>query len=187
MKICYLLLAAIILSSQTPLATSATNNNQLSAFRNESDLQKYLQKLKQQDEKRNKSNYAKEVGAVMPASSPPSAVSDSSAEKSAGANSESDAITNVQTQGVDEGGIVKKLGDYLIVLRRGRLFSIKASSNDLRTVSTINAYGPGISPQGAWYDEMLISGRTIIVIGYSYARGGTEIGLFSIGENGQLS
>ncbi len=190
MKICYLLLAAIILSSQTPLATSATNNNQLSAFRNESDLQKYLQKLKVQDEKRNKSNYAKEVGAsadaavmAMPAPVPPASV----AEKSSAKTADTDAITNVQTQGVDEGGIVKKLGDYLIVLRRGRLFSIKASNNDLRTVSTINAYGPGISPQGAWYDEMLISGRTIIVIGYSYARGGTEIGLFRIGENGQLS
>jgi hypothetical protein len=187
MKVSYLLLAAIVLSSQTQLATSATDNKHLSAFRSENDLQAYLQKLKLQDEKRNKSNYTKEVGAIMPASSPPTAVSDSSAEKSSSAKSDSDAITNVQTQGVDEGGIVKKLGDYLIVLRRGRLFSIKASSNDLRTVSTINAFGPGISPQGAWYDEMLISGQTIIVVGYSYARGGTEIGLFRISENGQLS
>ena len=101
-------------------------------------------------------------------------------------DAQSDAITNVQTQGVDEGGIVKKLGDYLIVLRRGRIFSIEAGKSALRPVSSINAYGPGISPGGAWYDEMLISGRTIVVIGYSYARGGTEIGLFHIDEAGKL-
>lgn len=190
MKISYLLLAAVVLLSHTPLASSTTDNKHLSAFRSERELQAYLQKLIIQNEKRNKTNSAKEAGSVamaMPASAPPPAVSDSSADKSSDAKTESDAITNVQTQGVDEGGIVKKLGNYLIVLRRGRIFSIKASDQDLRAISSINAYGPGISPQGAWYDEMLISGRTIIVVGYSYARGGTEIGLFRIGENGQLS
>ncbi|MFY8062025.1 MAG: hypothetical protein ACOVMK_10870, partial [Arenimonas sp.] len=70
---------------------------------------------------------------------------------------------------------------------RGRIFSIVAGKIALRPVSSINAYGPGISPQGAWYDEMLISGRTIIVIGYSYARGGTEVGLFQIDAAGKLS
>src|SRR4051812_28143573 len=35
-----------------------------------------------------------------------------------------DAITNVQQQGVDEGDIVKLAGDYLVILRRGRLFSV---------------------------------------------------------------
>ena len=34
---------------------------------------------------------------------------------------------------------------------------------------------------------MLISGNTIAVIGYSYARGGTEIGLFDISRSGDLS
>ena len=34
---------------------------------------------------------------------------------------------------------------------------------------------------------MLISGRTVIVVGYSYARGGTEVGLFRVSETGQLS
>lgn len=199
MNISYLLLAVIVLASQSKLAISATNNNHLSAFRSESELQTYLQKLKVQDEKRNKSMAAKEMsGTVMAdASAPMSApAAPASLQKvevtgskatSNNAGTESDAITNVQTQGVDEGGIVKKLGEYLIVLRRGRIFTIKASSQDLRAISSINAYGPGISPQGAWYDEMLISGRTIIVIGYSYARGGTEIGMFHISENGQLS
>lgn len=33
---------------------------------------------------------------------------------------------------------------------------------------------------------MLVSGNTIVVIGYSYERGGTEVGLFDINENGLL-
>lgn len=100
---------------------------------------------------------------------------------------DADAITNVQTAGVDEGGIVKKAGAYLIVLRRGRLFSIEATSNKLKAVSSVNAFPPGLSPDEDWYDEMLISGSTIVVIGYSYARGGTEIGLFDLAPNGRIA
>src|SRR5205085_12446592 len=73
-----------------------------------------------------------------------------------------DGITNVQTVGVDEGGIVKKAGDYLVVLRRGRLFSIRANDKGMQSISTVNAYGPDVNGAGAWYDEMLISGETIV-------------------------
>lgn len=97
-----------------------------------------------------------------------------------------ESITNVQTQGVDEGGIVKKAGDYLIVLRRGRLFSIRVGGDGLQPVASIDAYAPGSSPRGTWYDEMLVSGRDVIVIGYSYERGGTEIGRFDLGGDGSL-
>ncbi len=51
----------------------------------------------------------------------------------------------------------------------------------------IPAYGPNVPPGGAWYDEMLVSGNTVAVIGYSYARGGTELGLFNIDDKGGLS
>jgi len=97
-----------------------------------------------------------------------------------------DSITNVQTQGVDEGDIVKKRGDYLIVLRRGRLFTVKVTENNLQPVSMSNAYAPDVDPNGTWYDEMLISGNTVVVIGYSYQRGGTEVGLFNLNDRGVL-
>jgi beta propeller domain-containing protein len=97
-----------------------------------------------------------------------------------------ESITNVQHAGVDEGGIVKRHGDHLVILRRGRLFTVKIGDNDLSPVSVADAYGKGIDPGGAWYDEMLISDNTIAVIGYSYARGGTEIGLFEISPEGRL-
>lgn len=97
-----------------------------------------------------------------------------------------DAITNVQTVGVDEGDIVKKQGDILIVLRRGRLFTLDTSGDGLRAVSTVDAFAPGSSVGGAWYDEMLVADGTVVVLGYSYERGGTEIGLFDLDAGGGL-
>ncbi len=96
-------------------------------------------------------------------------------------------ITNNQHDGVDEGDIVKRHGDHLVVLRRGRLFSVDVSAGRLRPVSAINAYGPGIDASGDWYDEMLIAGDRIVVVGYSYRRGGTELGLFHIDRDGKIS
>lgn len=98
-----------------------------------------------------------------------------------------ESITNVQHAGVDEGGIVKRVGSHLVVLRRGRLFSIAIQGGALRPVSRIDAFAPKIDPTGTWYDEMLTSGRTIVVIGYSYERGGTELGLFDIDTAGKLT
>lgn len=100
---------------------------------------------------------------------------------------ESESITNVQTAGVDEGGIVKSHGRHLVVLRRGRLFTVEIGDDALHPVAAIDAFGPGIDPDGTWYDEMLIAGDTIAVIGYSYERGGTEIGLFDIDGDGRLA
>ena len=97
-----------------------------------------------------------------------------------------ESITNIQEAGVDEGGIVKLHGDHLVVLRRGRLFTISIGDNSLKPVASINAFGPDIDPSGTWYDEMLISDNNIVVIGYSYERGGTEIGLFKIDSDGGL-
>jgi hypothetical protein len=118
---------------------------------------------------------------AMSASSAPAAAPASADAKAA------DSVTNVQHAGVDEGGIVKLHGEHLVILRRGRLFTVNVRDKTLRPVSTVDAFGEGINPQGAWYDEMLLHKNTIIVIGYSYQRGGTEIGLFDIAANGQLT
>jgi hypothetical protein len=98
-----------------------------------------------------------------------------------------DLITNEQHAGVDEGGIIKLHGDHLVVLRRGRLFTINVADDALKPVSMVDAFAPDIDPTRTWYDELLISGDTIIVIGYSYERGGTEIGLFNIDAKGNLA
>ncbi|HEX2206855.1 MAG TPA: beta-propeller domain-containing protein, partial [Longimicrobium sp.] len=98
-----------------------------------------------------------------------------------------ESVTNVQHAGVDEGGIVKVHGDYLVILRRGRLFTVRIGGGDLRPVSAVDAFGPDIDPRGAWYDELLLSGDQVVVIGFSYARGGTELGLFRIEPDGRLT
>lgn len=102
---------------------------------------------------------------------------------------QSESVTNNQEEGVDEGGIVKAYGEFLIVLRRGRLFTVRLGDDTLEPVSTVDAFGPGTTP-ASWYDEILIVGSTVVVIGFSYhtehGSGATEIGLFPIDPNGML-
>ena len=101
---------------------------------------------------------------------------------------EGEAITNTQEVGVDEGGIVKNAGDYLVVLRRGRLFTVRTGDGALAPVDAIDAFPPDkMDPGRTWYDEMLISGNQVIVIGYSYGSMGTEINRFDISRDGSLS
>lgn len=123
---------------------------------------------------------APEAAVTQPVPAPEAA-----AKGAAGDRSES--VTNVQHAGVDEGGIVKLHGEHLVILRRGRLFTVRVGGDTLQPVAAIDAYGPGIDPGGAWYDELLVSGDTVVVIGYSYARGGTEIGVLDIDHAGRLT
>src|SRR5207249_3426333 len=54
---------------------------------------------------------------------------------------EADSVTNVQHAGVDEGGIVKVHDDFLVVLRRGRLFTVKIGDDQLKPVAVLDAFG----------------------------------------------
>jgi hypothetical protein len=127
------------------------------------------------------------IGGLAQSAAPPAPAAKAMADSAVAEKKEADSITNVQTAGVDEGGIVKRAGDHLVILRRGRLFTVKVGGDALRPVAMVNAYAPDASPAGAWYDELLIHGSTVVVIGYSYARGGTEVGLFELGRDGALA
>ncbi|HEX9933261.1 MAG TPA: beta-propeller domain-containing protein [Allosphingosinicella sp.] len=96
-------------------------------------------------------------------------------------------ITNTQVAGVDEGGIVKLRGDTLVILRRGRLFTVSIAGGEMRPVSAIDAFPPGVDGSGDWYDEMLVSGDRVVVIGYSYRRGASEVNRFRLDADGRLS
>ena len=114
---------------------------------------------------------------------------DFASETGLSAPSESEAkesITNVQEVGVDEGDIVKAWGDYLVILRRGRLFTVDTDESRPNPVHVLNVFPEGMTP-GTWYDEMLISDDTVIVIGYRYDWRKAEIGLFTINRQGTLS
>ena len=149
----------------------------LTAFKDQADLDAFLAHLREQQ----KAARRPRAAGAQPAPSP-------AEEPAAEAEAKSDeSVTNVQHAGVDEGGIVKLHRGHLVVLRRGRLFTIRMDDDTLTPVSQIDAFGPDISPGGAWYDEMLVSDGTIVVVGYSYQRGGTELGIFDMASDGKLS
>ncbi|HYM76391.1 MAG TPA: beta-propeller domain-containing protein [Candidatus Dormibacteraeota bacterium] len=147
----------------------------MQAFHSEQELKSYLRELA---EKQNRQRALR--SAVVNAPAAKQAYADTTAGMQ-------ESVTNVQHAGVDEGGIVKVHGNHLVVLRRGRLFTVAIGGDSLAPIATVDAFGPDIDPRGTWYDEMLVSQDTVVVIGYSYERGGTEVGLFHIDPSGKLA
>ena len=175
------LILSLLLSAGSHAADTAPRKT-LPAFASEQALSSYLQQLQarqaalQREQQKLQRATAQFMSAPMVAKAAPAA----SAEAA-------ESVTNVQTAGVDEGGIVKLHGKHLVMLRRGKLFTVQVGGNALQSVASLDAYAPGSDPSGSWYDEMLIDGDTVVVIGYSYSRGGTEIGLFDIDADGKLA
>jgi hypothetical protein len=180
---------AAVTRAADPTDTKAKKT--LRPFRSEKEMKDYFRELAEKQQKA-----ARERAAQQPATSPLGAAANKSAPAdAAGITTKTEAskdaddqesVTNVQHAGVDEGGIVKVHGDHLVVLRRGRLFTVAIGDGALRPISTADAFGPEINPDDTWYDEMLVADNTVAVIGYSYERGGTEIGLFHIDDAGRL-
>ena len=179
-------LAATTISAPAGANPSTAPRKTLTAFASEQELADLFKRWAEEAERRRKEegrrrDFAASQGMLAQSPAPASAAPAKAAEAMA------DSVTNVQHAGVDEGGIVKLHGEHLVVLRRGRLFTVRIAGGALEPVSSADAFGPDVDPRGAWYDEMLLSGNTIAVIGYSYARGGTEVGLFEISRAGRLS
>lgn len=165
-----------------PVVPSTLQNTKtMRAFASEQELRRYFRELAQKQKREMRRAPGLSVGAAD-ANSAPAPL----AKAEAGKDTE-ESVTNTQHAGVDEGGIVKVHGDHLVVLRRGRLFTVKIGDNALKPVSAVDAFAPDINPESTWYDEMLVSGDNVVVIGYSYDRGGTEVGLFNINDQGRLS
>lgn len=199
-RIAYLFLAWGLLTAcndeaaaaSTPPAESTAPRKTLRAFSGEQEFARLLQRWRAQAESKRR-EVAKQAAMSPPPPAPAAmaameakSLDSASVAGNVAADKDEESITNVQTAGVDEGGIVKRHGDHLVILRRGRLFTVRTGGDALQPVSQVDAYAPGTDPSGAWYDEMLVSENTIVVIGYSYARGGTEIGLFDIDRQGGL-
>jgi Beta propeller domain len=172
-----------------PIPWNKDAKKTMRSFGSEDELKSYFRKLVE-ERKKELARGRREANA-----NPPSpmgldqAASTAEAKPASGlaAKSKDDSITNTQHVGVDEGDIVKLHGDHLVVLRRGRLFTVAIGSGALKPISMADAFGPEIDPRYTWYDEMLVSEDTVAVIGYSYERGGTEVGLFRIDSAGNLT
>ena len=90
-------------------------------------------------------------------------------------------ITNNQMEGVDEGDIVKQIGQYLLVLQDGRIFVIDTRARNGRRLALsdrMNVYRDRTASM--WYDEMLVFGDRILITGYSYAQQATELSVFRL-------
>ncbi len=180
---------AALAPTTAPPPSGPRAGGHLSAFRSDADLVSFLKKRAAAQRRTNESVAQYSPSAIPPPPPPPApaAEADSAGIVVTGSRiAASDKITNTQEADVDEGGIVKKRGDLLVILRRGRLFTVSTAGGQLRPIDHIDAYPPGVSGRGDWYDEMLISGDRVIVIGYSYARGGTEVNRFRLSPGGQL-
>lgn len=105
-----------------------------------------------------------------------------------GTRTRSNSITNNQEAGVDEGDIVKQIGQYLLVLQDGRIFVIDTRAGDggrLALADRINVYRD--ADDDIWYDEMLVEGNHVLVTAYSYGEQATEVSVFRLGASGRLS
>src|SRR5437588_10061197 len=160
------------------------------AFGSEDELKNYFRQLAE-ERKRALERARREANVNPPAPSEVAGVANQTASPAKAAEGyaakDEESITNTQHAGVDEGGIVKLHGDHLVVLRRGRLFTVAIGDNSLKPISSGDAFGADIDPRYTWYDEMLVAADSVAVIGYSYERGGTEVGLFRIDHAGNLA
>lgn len=169
-------------------STAAAAKKSMRAFRSDQEVKSYLRELaeKMQRERERRGAGSPMASPMADTAAAQPATTTANANKAAGESKDNESVTNVQHAGVDEGDIVKLHGDQLVILRRGRLFTVAVGDGALKPISSANAFGPEIDPRNTWYDEMLVSDDTIVVIGYSYERGGTEVGLFNIDDEGNL-
>ncbi len=160
--------------------------DELAPFISTTDLENYLARLPKQESRWGFAYAAESDGA------PPSAAAGSGEPSNAG-------ITNTQEANVDEGGIVKNIGEYLVVLRQGRLYAVHVGVEGAPQQTDSVPVAPNADlNQGVWYDELLVKGREVIVIGYRYSLqvvdeaghpldrffGATEVARFSLSDAG---
>jgi hypothetical protein len=196
----FLVTAAVVLAgASAPAAAAQEAGATLQPFRSESELTEFGWRLRR--EYRAQQRRMPPPAVVMPTAPEPmpmpapepvpsgqaSAAPAAAAPVASSAPGAAGSITNVQTAGVDEGGIVKRHGDHLVILRRGRIFTVKVGGDALQPTDMSNAFGPDIDPAQSWYDELLVSDTLVAVVGYSYGRDDTEVGLFRIDAQGRLA
>jgi hypothetical protein len=134
------------------------SNSKLASFASEAEFQEYMTNL-------GKGLLAKQRN------QPKVAYSKYGEPEGASAN---DSITNNQELGVDEGGIVKNIGEHLVVLHKGRLSVVSVADGQLKETDSI--YVPRVPElqKNVWYDELLVNGDQIYVIGYRYHATGNQ-------------
>src|SRR5260221_2637320 len=102
----------------TAVQARSAPHDTLVPFRSDEELLRYLKKVRRAQPRREMMDGAASEAMPAPAPAAPAA-----ADRAA-STTPSQSITNTQEANVDEGGIVKMHGDTLVILRRGRLFTV---------------------------------------------------------------
>ncbi|KZN70357.1 beta-propeller domain-containing protein [Pseudoalteromonas luteoviolacea] len=99
------------------------------------------------------------------------------------------SITNNQVDNVDEGGIIKFTGDYLIILRKGVIYSVKITENshDILHAKSKVEINQSSWNQDVWYDELLVLKDTLLVLGYNYGLDASQLLRFNLGSQGEIT
>src|SRR5437762_10480717 len=112
-------------------------NKTMRAFGSDEELKAYLRQLA---EERRKAWGRARSGSPSMSTQNQATVADAAPAKAAeGQASKDESITNTQHSGVDEGDIVKLHGDHLVVLRRGRLFTVAIGNGSLKPNAAVDA------------------------------------------------
>lgn len=169
--------------------------SKMERFDSDEEMAAYMTEILRREEER-RAQYEEDGDYMM--------VQESAEPMAASADSEAPAneeITNVQEAGVSEGGIVMNVGDHLVMLRRGRLYTVDvAHSGEARAIDSMRVAPTEELNSRVWYDEMLVRGDRIYVVGYRFGArifdgdrrrgnfsGATEITSFTIDKEGALS
>lgn len=99
-----------------------------------------------------------------------------------------DVITNNQEAGVDEGGIVKKMGSLLLVLRQGVLHVIDTGAPGRERFELLHSHQvvADDSRDDLFYDEILTFSGGAILLGFNYVEGAAELFVFRLDAEGGL-
>jgi hypothetical protein len=95
--------------------------------------------------------------------------------------------SRLDTEDEPTSGPVSVNGKFLVVLNRGRLFSVAIKNNELRMVSVADAFGPGIDPKVSYQQQVFIDNGIVVVAGPSDRLGGFEMSLYRLGSSGSLA
>ena len=87
----------------------------------------------------------------------------------------------------DPGPLARVHGDYLVVLHRGRLFSVRIGEGALEPVSVVDAFDPDADPLFSDYDDLLVTGDHVVVVSLESSLGGVRLGVFQLAPDGALT
>jgi len=132
----------------------------IEAFGSEDEFKEYMGRIANELAKRQASQSSEQSAASDNMASP--------ASTSEGSGVANETITNNQEAGVDEGGIVKNIGDSLVVLRKGRLYAVSLANSSMSETHAIDVAKDLSLNSSVWYDELLVSGDRLYVVGYRY-------------------